>query len=183
MVIDEGGLAGLLKRAYRNGYDIVMDENTVVFMGNEWLVEVPRADIPRKVLGTMVEHMGMLPETEAAMTVCRDRDNQEIIPDAAWGTVREWKETRQGSEAVVLPLGWGGAQLYQAHDQRIVGVASDLLRVLDHANAPPLILDGDRAMWTGDGQVVIAKGYHPFSGLSAERWGVLEGIDWSRKDE
>ena len=64
MLINEGGLIRAIKRAYKaGGYTVLNTGNDVAIYTDHWFAMANRALLPRKVLATIVEHMGMIPDT------------------------------------------------------------------------------------------------------------------------
>ena len=83
MLINESGLVRCIKRAYRSaGYAVVTQDDSMAIYTEQWYVQCKRAALPRKVLATIVEHMGMIPDT-APMSIIKDGDPQLIMPDVA----------------------------------------------------------------------------------------------------
>ena len=63
MLISEKGLVRAIKRAYKNsGYVVMNTGDAVAIYTENWFVLANRALLPRKVLATIVEHMGAIPE-------------------------------------------------------------------------------------------------------------------------
>lgn len=179
MVIDENGLVALLKKRHKYGYDVVMSAGSIVLKTEDWMVETKFGLLPRKVLGLLAEHMGLLPAAGEALHVVRDEENQGIVPAVALGEIAEWKRTDHGTEAWAAPLTFKGQQIYQARDLRMVGVSMGLLRMVDEfERAKAFALDGNRIMWSSEGQTVIVSAYHPYKGKEADWWTRLEDVDW-----
>ena len=83
MLINEGGLIRAIKRAYKaGGYTVLNTGNDVAIYTAHWFAMANRALLPRKVLATIVEHMGMIPDTEP-VSIVKDGEPQLIMPDAA----------------------------------------------------------------------------------------------------
>lgn len=60
MLINEGGLIRAIKRAYKaGGYTVLNTGNDVAIYTDHWFAMANRALLPRKVLATIVEHMGI----------------------------------------------------------------------------------------------------------------------------
>ena len=69
MLINEGGLIRAIKRAYKaGGYTVLNTGNDVAIYTDHWFAMANRALLPRKVLATIVEHMGMIPERDRRKT-------------------------------------------------------------------------------------------------------------------
>lgn len=70
MLINESGLVRCIKRAYRSaGYAVVTQDDSMAIYTEQWYVQCKRAALPCKVLATIVEHMGMIPDTAPMSTV------------------------------------------------------------------------------------------------------------------
>ena len=63
MLINESGLVRCIKRAYKSaGYAVAAEGDCMTIYTEQWYIQCKRAAIPRKVLATIVEHMGMIPD-------------------------------------------------------------------------------------------------------------------------
>lgn len=182
MVINEGGFAGVIRQSYKQGYDVILGESRVCVKTEDFLAEVERDALPRKALGLIVEHLGLLPEAREAVTIQKDRDNQSVIWDAALGDVRAWKDTQGGQETRALPLRMGRLRLFQAEDGRITGIDEGILKMLETPERGAVAIGDERVMWTGDGELVILRGYRPCSGKLLEQWTALERVDWGGEE-
>ena len=70
MLINESGLVRCIKRAYKYaGYAVAVEGDCMTIYTERWYIQCKRAAIPRKVLATIVEHMGMIPDTEPVSIV------------------------------------------------------------------------------------------------------------------
>lgn len=79
MLINEGGLIRAIKRAYKaGGYTVLNTGNDVAIYTDRWFAMANRALLPRKVLATIVEHMGMIPERDmpTGSELCQRRSGQ-----------------------------------------------------------------------------------------------------------
>lgn len=184
MVVDESGLTAELKRRHKSGYDVAVEPGTVVIQTEDWMVETKFNLLPRKALGLLVEHMGLLPAAGEAIHVQRDCENQGIMPSIIRDEVDGWMRVGTSSEARPAPLAWGAYQLYQDAALRLVGVPPGALGLVDSsAYRSAIALDGDRLLWSADGQTIIVNVYHPFSGREADWWTHLERIDWKALED
>ena len=178
MLIRESGLAALIKQEWSAGYSVCLLESSVVLMGRDWFVEADRDALPPKVLGLIVQHMGMLPEDGAALKLCKDSEPQMLMQAAAIEEIDTWKYSEHAQPVKAIPLMWGKLQLFQGErDQHIVGTNRGLLRALDGENLGGIAMDEKKIVWTGDGEMVIVSTYRP---EKLERWGVLESVPWSQ---
>ena len=66
-MLDEKGTVAALKEAYKNGgYRVAFAEGKVLIRAATWSAEIEEEYIYPKILGTIVEHIGVLPEKPAA---------------------------------------------------------------------------------------------------------------------
>lgn len=78
MLINESGLVRCIKRAYKSaGYAVAAEGDCMTIYTEQWYIQCKRAAIPRKVLATIVEHMGMIPDTEP-VSIVKDGEPQLI---------------------------------------------------------------------------------------------------------
>ena len=83
MLINESGLVRCIKRAYKSaGYAVAAEGDCMTIYTEQWYIQCKRAAIPRKVLATIVEHMGMIPDTEP-VSIVKDGEPQLIMPEVA----------------------------------------------------------------------------------------------------
>ena len=80
MLISEKGLVRAIKRAYKNsGYVVMNTGDAVAIYTENWFVLANRALLPRKVLATIVEHMGMIPERDMPTSIIKDTEPQLVL--------------------------------------------------------------------------------------------------------
>lgn len=105
MLINEGGLIRAIKRAYKaGGYTVLNTGNDVAIYTDHWFAMANRALLPRKVLATIVEHMGMIERDPAehigADVIDKDRllweaDGEAVVINAVRkacsGWAKEWE--------------------------------------------------------------------------------------------
>ena len=84
MLINEGGLIRAIKRAYKaGGYTVLNTGNDVAIYTDHWFAMANRALLPRKVLATIVEHMGMIPEKDMPTSIIKDTEPQLVLRETA----------------------------------------------------------------------------------------------------
>ena len=184
MLLDEDKVSAMLKKEHKHGYDIIVDEAAVTVMTEKWMITMARDQIPRKVLGTLVEHMGLLPQAPASLKVIKgDLGNQELIWDVAAADIEAMRRvTAEAKPAELTKLIYEGLALWQAEDRLLYGAVSGVRHLLEAPERGAMVLDGDRIMWTDEGQRLIMTCFRPYSGIEAERWQVLESADWRKKE-
>ena len=80
MLINESGLVRCIKRAYKSaGYAVAAEGDCMTIYTEQWYIQCKRAAIPRKVLATIVEHMGMIPDDGEAMAIEKDDQPQAVM--------------------------------------------------------------------------------------------------------
>ena len=92
-MLDEKGTAAALREAYKNGgYRVAFAEGRVLIRAGVWGVEIEAEYICQKILGTVVEHIGILPDDSTAYLAHKDADpgttcslDEEL---AAWAEIR-----------------------------------------------------------------------------------------------
>jgi hypothetical protein len=65
-MLDEKGTVAALKDAYKSGYIVAFTGEQVLIRAGLWAVEIDESQIPPKVMGILVEHIGVLPAAPAA---------------------------------------------------------------------------------------------------------------------
>ena len=84
MLINESGLIRAIKRAYKaGGYTVLNTGNDVAIYTDHWFAMANRALLPRKVLATIVEHMGMIPERDMPTSIIKDTEPQLVLRETA----------------------------------------------------------------------------------------------------
>lgn len=88
-MILEKGLVQLMKKAYKlGGYTVAEFANgehrRYIVATKEWLVACDAPMMPRKALGLLAEHLGMMPRDEA-FRVRKDTEAQTILVDTVVG--------------------------------------------------------------------------------------------------
>lgn len=113
MLINESGLVRCIKRAYRSaGYAVVTQDDSMAIYTEQWYVQCKRAALPRKVLATIVEHMGMIPDT-APMSIIKDGDPQLIMPDVAMDETSHWRTGERTDTVTMATVIMQGYQIFQ----------------------------------------------------------------------
>ena len=84
MLINENGLVRAIKKAYKaGGYTVNNLGDTMAIYTDAWFIKCNRAILPRKVLAVIVEHMGMIPELGAPVSVLKGEDPQQVMEEIA----------------------------------------------------------------------------------------------------
>ena len=102
-MLDEKKTVAALKAAYKGGgYRVAFTEGTVLIRAGEWAAEIDAEYIWPKILGTIVEHIGMLPERPAAYTARKGMDpGSTCMLDEE---LAAWAELDAKAEAATTPI-------------------------------------------------------------------------------
>lgn len=121
MLINEGGLIRAIKRAYKaGGYTVLNTGNDVAIYTDHWFAMANRALLPRKVLATIVEHMGMIPERDMPTSIIKDTEPQLVLRETAADDMDHWRGGDRGEEVTMVPVIMQGFQIYQPPDGEAV---------------------------------------------------------------
>ena len=111
MLINEGGLIRAIKRAYKaGGYTVLNTGNDVAIYTDHWFAMANRALLPRKVLATIVEHMGMIPERDMPTSIIKDTEPQLVLRETAADDMDHWRGGDRGEEVTMVPVIMQGFQ-------------------------------------------------------------------------
>lgn len=192
MLLNETGLVRAIKRAYRNGgYTVSNQEGNVSVYTEDWYIQARRGALPRKVLGTIAEHMGMIPDETAPVFVSWDTEAQVVIAEIAGEDLIHWRSGKRGAGAEMVPVIMRGLQVFQTADMACWGVPLPQLGILgrneaEHSEAT--IVDDDRLLWeSGTEAVVIHAARKAKSSWSSaqerDAWEALERVDLRREED
>ena len=113
MLINESGLVRCIKRAYKSaGYAVAAEGDCMTIYTEQWYIQCKRAAIPRKVLATIVEHMGMIPDTEP-VSIVKDGEPQLIMPDVAADEIAHWRTGERTDAVTMATVIMQGYQIFQ----------------------------------------------------------------------
>ena len=163
MLINEGGLIRAIKRAYKaGGYTVLNTGNDVAIYTDHWFAMANRALLPRKVLATIVEHMGMIPERDMPTSIIKDTEPQLVLRETAADDMDHWRGGDRGEEVTMVPVIMQGFQIYQPPGGGACwGVPLYLVDMIERDPAEHIgadVIDKDRLLWEADGEAVVIKG-------------------------
>lgn len=116
MLLNEAGLAKVLRVAWKSGYSAVYTGGQVMLMTTEWYVRAPMDKLPGKALGALAEHGQGLP-AEAALLLQEGNAPQYVDMNAALGTVAGWEcSEADGIPMAAVDLTLGAFRLFQDRD-------------------------------------------------------------------
>lgn len=193
MLIEESGLVRAIKSAYRNGGYVVNNQGDMVSIYTEqWYVQCKRVKLSRKVLATIVEHMGVIPEEGAPVSITKDGDPQQVIPEVTATDMNHWRGGAREDTATMVPVIMQGYQIYQPPGDAgpCYGVPCMYLGMIEREVAEyheADVVDGNRLLWEGDGEaVVLIATRKATSGWAKEWeravWSALEGVDLHKEE-
>lgn len=173
MIVSEKALIKAMNTAKKaGGYRCWVDGRRTVIYTGFWVVECLTAQLPRKVLGLLVEHMGTLPENGDTWLIVK-KDVQKEVTAFGQGLIAELDEA-VGATMKPTPLTLQGYELWQevgngrmlAFDPAAIGLAEEPVAMA--------VKNGEKtvAAFTGQGSRVFV--------WNAEVAGVelLENVAW-----
>lgn len=133
MLVSEKGLVRALKDAYRRqGYTVLNSGTELTIYTPLWFVRTTWEELPRKVLGAIVEHMGTIPSTENALYIKKDADPQTVLQDIVGQDVSTWLQDDPGELVYMTPVVYYGERVFQsgnmqcyAADELPLGIVED----------------------------------------------------------
>lgn len=192
MLISEKGLVRAIKRAYKNsGYVVMNTGDAVAIYTENWFVLTNRALLPRKVLATIVEHMGMIPERDMPTSIIKDTEPQLVLRETAADDMDHWRGGNRGEEVTMVPVIMQGYQIYQPPGGGACwGVPMYLMEMIERDPAEHIgadVIDKDRLLWEADGEAVVINAVRKAcSGWAKEWeravWNALEGVDLHKEE-
>lgn len=133
MILKDSGLAREIRRAWSKmgGYYASQTGGRLIVRSPMWYVSCPLRIWPRKSLGTVVEHIGAIPEEGKPIYASKDLGPQYTMEsdDAVAQQILVSKEVQE--EASATPVAIRGMRIYQADSLAAYGVPEQLLEMLD----------------------------------------------------
>ena len=192
MLISEKGLVRAIKRAYKNsGYVVMNTGDAAAIYTENWFVLANRALLPRKVLATIVEHMGMIPERDMPTSIIKDTEPQLVLRETAADDMDHWRGGDRGEEVTMVPVIMQGYQIYQPPGGGACwGVPLYLADMIERDPAEHIgadVIDKNRLLWEADGEAVVINAVRKAcSGWAKEWeravWNALEGVDLHKEE-
>ena len=131
MVINERPLIRLMNQRFKGaGYTVAVSGQRICLIGPNWTVWSNIEQLPRKVLGTLAEHMGKLPCAGTAYKPSKNMGCQSEIFETATAGAETIvaKVMDEGIRLFRTPLTFQGYDLWQAVEQlRMVMIDPDLM--------------------------------------------------------
>ena len=190
MLINESGLVRCIKRAYKSaGYAVAAEGDCMTIYTEQWYIQCKRAAIPRKVLATIVEHMGMIPDDGEAVAIEKDDQPQAIMAGIVSDDVDGWMGGEVASMASYVPVTFRGYQLFQeVSGRQAYGVDPAALAIIERVTAEmgSAAISGDHALaWSHDGETVMLEAIRKATwAWEWERtvWEALESVDLHKRE-
>lgn len=193
MLINEAGLVRAVKRAYKNdGYVVVNCENSISIYTENWYIKADRALLPRKVLATIVEHTGVIPEENVPTSIIKDEDPQLVMQEVATDDMAHWRTGQRGEEATMVPVIMQGYQIFQPPGGGACwGVPLSYLDMIERDPAEHIgadVMDNDRLLWEAPGEAVVIDAVRKAQSSWAKDWeravwSALEGVDLHKEEK
>ena len=160
-MLDEKGTVAALKEAYKNGgYRVAFAEGRVLIRAGVWGVEIEAEYICPKILGTVVEHIGILPDDATAYLAHKDADPGMTcsldVELAAWAEIRKnAEEAKTRIKRTQLTL--DGYEIWQTSEGlKVRPMAQRFTRIIEAAGVKQAFIQ----MAGGElGQAIFFKGF------------------------
>jgi len=183
-MFNESKLASELKSAYKHGYRIMSVDGILYIITNYFIVKIPLEDVPRKVLGVLVEHIGYIPEN-CAISCSKNAANQTLIKESLHAMISANDfETQIFAYSTTLNFK-STFKLFQKENNEIVCIKEDLLGLLEIDSPPMINTSNTRAVWVGKA-ASNGTGMYLIIGVSPSKDDIqlnyLEQFDWRIKD-
>ncbi len=193
MLISEKGLDACLKRAYkRTGYNIMEHDDGLIIYTDGWFIRVPWAQMPRKALGTIVEHVGLDVIGPDAIHVCVNDEPQDVMPDIIGADLEAWRKQGMGRVVTRVPVTIHEQQLYQAIEKplRCYAVSPESLMLISpsYEKIKATLYSESQIVWENQdsGEVIIIRAIRPCDVYSIEddesTWSKLETLNLLKFD-
>lgn len=192
MLINEAGLIRAIKRAYKaGGYTVANHGDAISIYAQTWYIQINRALVTNKVLATIVEHMGMIPEVNAPTSVMKDEEPQLVMAEVATDDMAHWRSGQRGEEVTMVPVIMQGYQIFQPPGGGACwGLPLYFLDMIErdaaeHAGAD--VIDGDRLLWEADGEAVVIDTVRKARSSWSKEWEravwtALESVDLHKEE-
>lgn len=174
MILHEKGLCRLLKQEHKkNGYVIVQEGSLTVIGVARMAVVMQSSEVPRQLLGLLVEHSGEVPK-DCAIRVMDGVDNQTMLRDAGLGARTSVEDAFPAEHTAII---WDGcARVYQCQDGRVFAIEEKYLETVSGAAGDPVVdLEHEVAAWYGTDEeiyvpIVTKKENAHLAALESHRW-------------
>lgn len=186
MLISERGFIRNLNRACRTeGYIVGVSESGLHISTSNWYMEYNMDKVPHKILATLVEHMGFLPQIGSFSSVQKKRSGvvvQEAIPEFVKEQILGWSTPELNKQLVVTQIQCADSSVLQVIDGSYTCFAIPAERlemITDNLLSQPIQLkEGNKVEWfDGDGCITMNM-YQPFSGSRYRKiWDLFESKD------
>ena len=187
MIIDEKGLARNLKYAYKHGgYTMTANDEQIIVYTDNWAIRVDWDKLPRKALATIVEHIGLLPQSSDALFIEDGSDPQAVMPETVGEDVAIWcREAETTERATIVPMAIQQVQLFQDEGLRVYGIRSDFLGIVSGSAIRDMaanVMDNTLANWSAEGEEITLKAWRPTALYYPKKshkavWEALERVD------
>ena len=192
MIISEKGLVRAMKSAWKaGGYRVADISGGAVIWTSDWCVRCGWHSLPRKVLGLIVEHAGIIPERDHALALMKNMDPQWILKESVADELAAWW-TPQGKpgKAVLVPVNIAGYQLYQTPARECYAVDPAVQVIVDRGTAEDGAFSMDssgRAVVTEEDRQICLMMKRPSMGWGqrwmGDVWSALESVDLRHHEE
>lgn len=190
-MINEKGLTREMKQMYKSwGYTVVDHGDELSIYCPYWYVRCDKKQLPRKVLATLAEHMGVLTVEGDAIKTSKGEDAQIVMAHVVGAEIDRWitGEDESGAHAAATTVKLGNVRIFQSGTGlKCYGAEESVVSLVDydvHKNEWAIIGKNNTIYWGHPGEVVVipAKEKSGISDVSMEQiWEALETVDLKTK--
>lgn len=184
MVVNEKGLLSAMKDAYKlDGYQVAVDESggivNMIIHTPMWTVVIMKSKLPRKVLATVVEHIGEIPSMGTAFQVKKKETQTEIFNVVAGAPMDYHSDNQPCRIARRTSLILGGFPLWQtATDKKVVKVYPDYEDTMNWGDGVVRLVGDDVMMIDDDVSRAYIRTTNPKDGPELAMLTHLAQIKW-----
>lgn len=193
MIISEKGLDTCLKRAYkRTGYTIMEHDDGLIIYTDDWFICLPWSQMPRRALGTIVEHVGLDVIGPDAIHVYANDEPQGVMPDVIGADLEAWRKQGTGRSVARVPVTVYEQQLYQAIEKplRCYALSPESLMLISpsYEKIKATLYSESLIVWENkdSGEVISIRAKRPCDVYSIEddesTWSKLETLNLRKFD-
>lgn len=193
MLINESGLVQAVKAAYKHGgYTVAVTTDEVAIYTGTWFVMCNRAMISNKVLATIVEHTGTIPEVAEPINITKGVEPQQIMAEVAEDDMAHWRGGAVGDIVTMVPVIMQGYQIFQSATGAGAcwGVPAFLLSMIERdvvEHFEVKVADDDRLVFANDEEAVVIDAVRKAKSGWARAWEravweALEGVDLHKEE-
>lgn len=191
MLIHEAGMVRAIKRAYKTGGYVVVNEGDALHVYTDtWYIQTSYSLFPRKALALIVEHSGMIPEANVPTKIEKGEEPQVVMDETIRDEMTHWRTGERGEDVTMTSVIILGYQIYQPPGGGgCYGLPLECLEMMERDAAEQAageVVDGCRLLWEADGETLVIGAVRKTKSSWAKEWeqkvwAAMEGLDLHRE--